>query len=90
MNIEMKRLLSLDVSITSIKNDVMQDEDVAFLRCTFDNKPLHVLWTYTTGFSIPVFTPFCEVLKHVEDKLINNTVFHGIESKKGYIGLQEV
>lgn len=88
MNAETKRLLNLDVIIESIKNEIMIDEETAVIICTFDGNPLYVFWAYTTGFSIPVFLAPTEVLKHIENQLINKTVFHGLESEKGYVGLQ--
>lgn len=67
MSIQM--FLDIIPTITSIKNHVMTDEESAIVRVEFAGLNLTVVWTYSTGFSIPVFVNDKRILNHVEKQL---------------------
>ncbi len=83
-------LLAQAVNITSIENKVLVDEEAAIVNYTFGDEKLMSLWTYTSGFSVPVFVDNQRVLNHVEQELIAKTEFIGYEAQAGFVGLTEV
>lgn len=82
-----KHLLNKNVVIESIENDVKIDEEIAIVKCAIGDEKLTVLWTYDAGFSVPVFINNSTVLQHVENQLKTKTVFHGVSSDLGRVGL---
>lgn len=52
-DIDTKLYLQHQVSIQSIKNEILIDEEAATLKCEFAGHQLLILWTHPTGFSIP-------------------------------------
>lgn len=85
--LDTKLYLQHQVVIQAIKNEILIDEDAATLKCEFAGQPLLILWTYSTGFSVPVFVNDQVVLKHIEQQLKDLTCFQGHDSPQGYAGL---
>lgn len=85
--------LKQPVVISSIKNDVHTDEEIATVKCTLGDHAFYAFWTSENGFEIPAGIDSCEPIKHtnvvayIKQQLTQQTRFQGYNDPNGYAGL---